>query len=64
MLINNSTSLSRNRVMAMDATSLSMDAGSYSSGLISIFPESILEKSRISLIILSNALPDVFIWVM
>ena len=46
------------RVIIIFDTSLIMDIGSYSTSLISIMPDSILEKSRISLIIVRSVCPD------
>ncbi len=39
-------------------TSLITDMGSYSTSLMSILPDSILEKSRISLIMVSSVCPE------
>ena len=49
--------LSSARFLIMLTRSLRIDATSYSTGTISIFPASILEKSRISLIMPSRELP-------
>ena len=43
------------------AKSWSIDIGSYFSSIISSFPDSIFEKSRMSLIIVSSASPEFFI---
>ncbi len=42
--------------------SFNIDIGSYSSFTISSFPDSIFEKSRISLIMVSSALPEFFMF--
>ena len=58
-----STGLSPIRFRKIMLRSLSMDIGSYSSSMISSFPDSILEKSRMSLIMVSRDAPEFLIFI-
>ncbi len=58
----NSMFLSPIRLLIILAISLIIESGSYATSMISILPDSIFEKSRISLIIVRRFLPDARIW--
>ena len=54
--------LSPIRLFTILAMSLIIESGSYGTSMISIFPDSILEKSRMSLMMVRRFLPEARIW--